>query len=150
KPLAGARLTATHRSIGFVNAQSDAEGRYRLDQIPAGTIRVEADHEGRRTWTFVTVKDAEVAKRDIALFDKGKGELRGRVTAGGKPLQGAQIMVASNHGLEQGVDAFYVNTGEDGSYLLSEIPEGMYLVQVVSTMLASGAHVKANDVATVD
>jgi hypothetical protein len=150
EPVAGAQVTVTHRSIGFVNTQSDAEGRFRLDQLPPSTVRVEVQHLGRRTRVFVAVKDAELVERDIALFGEGKSEIRGRITAGGKPLHGVQVMVVSNHGPDQGADTFNRSTGEDGSYRFSAIPEGMYMIRIVSTMLTSAARVEAGQTVTVD
>jgi hypothetical protein len=40
-PLPGAKLTLSHRSIGYLNEVSDAEGRYRFDQLPANLLRPE-------------------------------------------------------------------------------------------------------------
>lgn len=150
KPLAGARLILSHRSVGFVNTVSDAEGRYRFDQIPANVVRIEAQHQGQHTVVFATVKEGALVEQNISLFARGTGRLRGRITAAKRPLAGAQLLIASNHGLEEGLDLRYPVTGPDGTYDLDGIPEGTYLVSVSSTTRSTGVAVKAGEVTTQD
>jgi len=149
-PLAGVRLSVSQRSLGFVSAVSDAEGRFRFDRLPPGVVRLEAQHEGKQAIMFMPVKDGEILERDVTLFGGGAGEVTGRVTAGGKPLGGARVMAVTNHGSETGVDTRHVTTAEDGSYRFSGLPDGHYMVQVVSTMSFASAHVVADKAATVD
>ncbi len=149
-PLPGARLALTDRSIGYVNTTSDADGRYHFDAIPAGDVRIEIEHEGQRAMRYVGVKDGQTVTQDMILFGGGDGEVRGRVTAGNKPIAGARLLVASNHGHEHGIALYFPVTGEDGSFRLPSIPAGYYAVSVMSTSEGRGIHVEAGQVTTLE
>jgi hypothetical protein len=150
KPLPFARLVLSHRSVGFVNTLSDAEGRFHFEQIPATVVRIEAQYQGQHTVVFTTVKEGSQVEQNLSLFAKGTGTLRGRITAGRKPLAGAQLLIASNHGLEEGVDIYYPLTQKDGTYQIEGLPEGTYLVSVTSTTRSTGVTVKSREVTTQD
>ncbi|WP_437850374.1 carboxypeptidase regulatory-like domain-containing protein [Sorangium sp. So ce363] len=146
KPLAGAKLVASHRSIGFVNAVTDAEGRYRFEQLPPVVVRLELLDTAQRTVVHVGVKDGQAVERNLALFAKGSGEIRGRITSGGKPLRGIQLQVACNQG-ESGLDMRYPTTGPDGTYRVTDLPDGAYMVGVTAAGRATGAYVRDGGVA---
>src|SRR5262249_33461508 len=76
KPIAGALVSASDRSLGFVNPQSDGEGRFRLESIPAGAVRIELEHQGQRALRYVELKDGETVTQDLSLYATGDGELR--------------------------------------------------------------------------
>jgi protocatechuate 3,4-dioxygenase beta subunit len=147
-PFPGARLTVSHKSIGFVNAISDAAGHYRFDQLPPVMVRLDVQDKERHLTTNLTVLDGEIVERDLTLFGEGAGELRGRITAGGMPLAGAQLLVVTNRGT--GMDVFNPRTEKDGTYRVPALPDGGYLVLVSSTNRAAGAYVRAGSVETVD
>lgn len=150
-PVAGALLTATHRSIGFVRAVSDALGKFRFDQMPNGIVSVEVEHNGKQAAIRVRVQEDNVVERDITLPSEGKGVVMGRVLAGEKPLAGAQIRAWSYGGRERGTATFRATTQEDGSYRFSGVPKGAYVIQVMSTATAKPALFKRDDeVLTVD
>ncbi len=149
-PLAGARLSISDRSIGFVNVRSDGDGRFRFDAVPAGDVRIELEHRGQRTMTYVEVKDGETVTQDMTLFASGDGELRGHVTAGKRPIAGARLLVAANHGRQEGIALYFPVTGEDGSFRIPSLPEGNYLVSVMSTTSSRGLQVHAGATANVD
>ncbi|WP_437521824.1 carboxypeptidase-like regulatory domain-containing protein [Sorangium sp. So ce726] len=146
KPLAGARLVASHRSIGFVNTVTDAEGRYRFEQLPPVVVRLELVDPAQRNVTHVSVTEGREVERNLALFAKGSGEIRGRVTAGGKPLRGIQVQVACNQG-EGGLDMRYPTTGPDGTYRVTDLPDGAYMVLVNSAGRATSTNVRGGGVA---
>jgi hypothetical protein len=150
KPVAGAKLVLSHRSVGFVNTTSDAEGHFRFEQIPAAVMRLEVQHQGQHTVVFSTVKEGAVVEQNISLMARGTGNLRGRITASSRPLAGAQLLIASNHGMEEGLDIRYPVTGADGTYQLEGIPEGTYFVSVSSTTRSTGVTVKGGEVTTQD
>ncbi|WP_437586045.1 carboxypeptidase regulatory-like domain-containing protein [Sorangium sp. So ce1000] len=149
KPLAGVRLVASHRSIGFVNAVTDAEGRYRFEQLPPVVLRLELVDKVQRAVAYVGVKEGQEVEQNIALLTKGSGEIRGRITSGGKPLRGIRVQVACNQG-ENGLDTRYPTTGPDGTYRATELPDGVYMVTVTSVGRATSAHVRGGGVATAD
>jgi hypothetical protein len=113
-------------------------------------VRIEAEYKGQRTVVFATVKDGTQVEQNISLFAKGTGKLRGIITAAKRPLAGAQLLIASNHGLEEGLDLYYPVTGPNGVYELDGLPEGTYLVSVSSTARSTGIGVKAGVVTTQD
>jgi hypothetical protein len=148
-PLPGARVMVTHRSIGYVNTVADAEGRYHFDQLPANPVRIEVQASGQHTVDTIAVKDGEVIQRDLSLFADGAGEIRGRVTAGGKPLRGVQLLVTMNHG-PGGMDMRSPTTDKDGNYRVTAIADGAYLIMVSSTSRALVASVQSGSVETMD
>lgn len=150
KPVAGAKVTLAERSIGLVSALTDAEGHYRFDALPAGVLRLQLDHEGQSALRFAQIRDGMVAKLDVDLFPSGTGELRGKVLAGARPIAGAKLMVASNHGRTAGVAMYFPVTGADGSYRLTALPAGAYIVTVMSTPEGRGFEVKKDETTTID
>ena len=149
-PLAGARVSLTGRSIGVVNTTSGSDGRFRFDEIADGAVRLELDYEGRTTQMSVGVSDGAVTDQDITLADRGEAELRGRITAAGRPLSGIQIQVARNQGLDRGIAVYRPVTDADGNYALSSIAPGSYVIGVLSTTKAGSVHVTADALATVN
>jgi hypothetical protein len=59
-------------------------------------------------------------------------------------------MVASNHGRQDGIAMYFPVTGADGTYRVPSIPEGNYLVSVMSTNAGRGVRVRAGEATTVD
>lgn len=149
KPIAGARVSITERAVGIVNTYTDAEGYYRFDALPAGVFRIELDHEQQSALKFVMVRDGGDTKLDLTLFAAGTGKLEGKVTAGDKPIAGARLLVASNHGRAQGVAMYFPTTGPDGAFSVPSLPAGAYLVSVMSTPAGAGVEVKKDETATV-
>ncbi|MDI1481049.1 carboxypeptidase-like regulatory domain-containing protein [Polyangium sp. y55x31] len=149
-PLPGARLTLMQRAIGFVNVIADEEGQFRFDSIPPGNTRLELLHGNQRTSTSVRVEEGAVTERDITMHPTGQGEIRGRITSGGVPLAGVQVLVAANRGRVQGLDIRYPVTDKDGIYKLAGLPEGHYAVNVVTSAKTEGVQVEDGQVAVLD
>jgi protocatechuate 3,4-dioxygenase beta subunit len=149
-PIAGARLTVTDRSVGIANTMSDDQGRFHFDALPPGVIRLELAHEGQSALSFVLVKDGQTTTQDMTLFADGQGEIRGRVVAGTKPMAGARLLVASNHGRAQGIAMYFPVTGEDGTFRVPTLPKGAYLITVMSTLEGRGVQVKSDEITNVD
>jgi Carboxypeptidase regulatory-like domain len=149
-PLPGARVAVSERSLGIVNAWSDGEGRFRFDDLPATGVRLELDHGGQTALKLVGVKGGETVNQDLALFPEGDGELRGRVVGGSQPIAGARLLVASNRGRARGIALYMPTTGEDGAFRVPALPEGAYLVTVLSTPEGQGVHVEAGEVTKAD
>jgi hypothetical protein len=149
-PLSGARITLSERSVGFMTAMTDDAGRFRFEQLPAGSAHLELSHEGRTALQGAEVESGKEVHQDIKLFPGGTGELRGRVTAGGKPLPGMSLTVIAGHGRRGGIDAYYPVTGADGTYRVEKLPAGSYVVNVNSHSASLGSPVKADEVATLN
>lgn len=150
KPIPGARVMLTERAVGIVNTTSDAEGRYRFDEVPAGIFRIQVDHGMQSALKFVQVREGGTSHLDLTLFGAGTGELKGKVTAGDKPLAGARLLVASNRGRAAGIAMYFPVTGKDGTFRVPSIPEGSYLVSVMSTPAGAGVQVKKDEAASVN
>jgi hypothetical protein len=149
-PLAGARVTVLDRSVGIVNTRADEEGRFHFDKLPPGPTRLELGHAGQSAVTFVEVREGQTARQDMSLFAAGSGEIRGRVVAGSRPLSGARVFVASFHGQERGVAMYFPVAGEDGSFRVPDMPEGAYVVNLLSSPETRGVQVAAGQVASVN
>jgi Carboxypeptidase regulatory-like domain len=149
-PIPGARLTLMHRATGFISARTDAEGHFHFDRLPPGRARLELDHQGRAIQRFVKMEPGKDTQVEMTLAVSGTGQLGGRVTAGGKHLAGAQLMVAMNLGRGKGLGVFHPVTDSDGAYHLDDLPQGPYAVSLVSTSVTSGAMVRAGETATVN
>ncbi|MDI1449499.1 carboxypeptidase-like regulatory domain-containing protein [Polyangium sp. 6x1] len=149
-PLPGARLTLMQRAIGYVNTVADEDGEFRFDSIPPGNTLLELVYGHQRTSTAVRVQEGNVTERDITIHPTGKGEIRGRVTAGGTPLAGVKILVATNRGREQGLDIRFPVTDKDGVYKIAGLPEGHYAVNVVTSAKTEGVQVDEGQVAVLD
>jgi protocatechuate 3,4-dioxygenase beta subunit len=148
--LPGARLTIVDRLVGIVNTRSDADGNFRFDDLPAGNFRVQLDSGSASAMTFVQVREGATSHLDMTLFEEGTGELRGTVKTGDKPLAGARLLVAANHGRAKGVAMYFPVTGADGSFRVPSLPQGAYLVNVMSTPAGQGIEVKKGETATID
>jgi hypothetical protein len=149
-PLPFARLTLTQRAVGYVHATADEAGRFRFDGLPTGTANIELMHEGQRTVMALRPGQAEVIEQDVTLYPAGKGELEGRVLAKGKPLEGVQILIASNRGKERGFDMRYPVTDSSGVYRVAGLPGGHYLVSVMSSSVSKSVQVEEGRCATLD
>lgn len=149
-PLPGARLTLTSRALGFVNKVSDKDGRFLFEDVPAGSVRLELNDQGTSMLSFLKVTEGEVTEQDVTLFAEGAGEIRGRVTASGKPLAGARLMIASSRQPSYDISVYNPVTDEDGNYRMTKLPPGGYLVSVISVSRGKGTQIKTDEVVTVD
>lgn len=150
KPVAGARLTLMHRPIGFVNTVSDEEGRFEFEQVPPGIIRVMMRRGEQVMLAGAEIQEGKRTQQDITLAPRSTGEIRGRVTVGDKPLPGARLMLATAIGDEGAIGMYYPVTAEDGSYRVSGLPPGAYIINVESTSIGAGLRVKPDEVTTMD
>ncbi|MFT3775218.1 MAG: carboxypeptidase-like regulatory domain-containing protein [Minicystis sp.] len=150
KPIPGARLSIVERAVGVVNAVSDATGHFHFDDLPAGVFRIQLDHQGQSALKFVQVRENATTQIDVSLFGGGSGELKGKVVAGDKPLAGARLLVASNHGRNAGVAMYFPVTAADGSFRVPSLPAGAYLVSVMSTPAGTGVEIKKDETANLN
>ncbi|WP_437971275.1 carboxypeptidase-like regulatory domain-containing protein [Sorangium sp. So ce260] len=149
-PIPHAKITLLERSVGFVNVVADEVGRYHIDDLPAGRVRVELRDGSRATMVSVNVKEGRAVERDISLFGEGTGELRGRVTAGDKPLAGIRLLVATNRGRKQGFERHTPVTDKDGNFGVPSLAAGAYVVTVMTTSVGQGTQVEEGAVTTVN
>lgn len=149
KPVPGVKLTLSHRSIGFVNTTSDAEGGYHFDRLPAGGMRLQAMRGGQHTTTFIAIPEGERIQRDVLFSSGGTGEIRGRVTSGDRPLAGMALVVITSEG--KGIlGSHHPVTGKDGTYRVTGLADGVYAVLVGSVSRVTQAHLENGGVVTAD
>lgn len=124
----------TPRLSGVIGT-TDAEGRWRCESAPEDEIQLQmrlahpdfiSSEVYRPIWTWEELQGLDTVK----TMEKGI-TLEGRVTADGKPIEGASIALGSDRfGSEQG----RTSTDVQGNYRLSRVPSGA----VVATVYADG------------
>ncbi len=126
KTAAGRSLDGVQVSAGRPGTFSDAEGRYRLDGVAAGTVLVEAyhPHYGR------VQKELEVEMDEHYLeltFPDGR-EIRGLMVDGsGRPLAGASLELSSG---ERRAGLLYrAHSDIEGRFRLTSVAEGEYQIR---------------------
>jgi protocatechuate 3,4-dioxygenase beta subunit len=134
-------------------AQTDADGRWLVEELPAGEYLVTASSRGG--WQYVQrwyldavapdaatpVQLADSERRDgidiVLPLLPATAAIEGRVTdTEGRPLEGAFVQIApvnagepEDRGEGRGIWA-YGNTDRDGHYCVEQLPAGDYTVQV--------------------
>lgn len=114
------------------SSQVGSDGTFSVGQLAAGEVRVLAglqlqNDEHREQTRRAVVKPAEVT---VVNFDflSDTGALEGVLTANGQPLAGSwlEMVIVTAYG-EETVTA---KGGEDGAYLVGNLPAGAAMVQV--------------------
>lgn len=149
KPVAGAKVTLSHRAIGFVNTTSDARGGYHFDKLPPGGMRIAAAHGKQNAMALVTINDGEIAEKEMHFTEGGTGIIQGRVTAGDTPLKGMQLLVVTSSTTGM-MDTRYPVTAEDGTYQVNGLVDGMYAVVVSSTNQVASTRIQDGSLQNVD
>ncbi len=115
-------------------ARTDAQGRYSLNGLNAGTYKVRLRLPDELT-TYRAEREANVADRGCAavsfyVFDNGR--VGGRVLdAEGKPLAGLSVAVVDAEGKNPEFQyGRHVNTDAEGRYKFEGLPPGRYLLGV--------------------
>ncbi len=128
RPVGGATVRRVEKEGGRrffampVAAQSDGDGRYRLEGVAPGPQTFDADLEGYRR----AVKDLDVRMGENALdlTLEGGAEIRGRVVDdGGVPVPGAQVSLREGR---RSWDLPNAVSGADGSFTLAGVGDGIY------------------------
>jgi protocatechuate 3,4-dioxygenase beta subunit len=131
QPVSGAELrlwparreppyTATERGAPYATATADREGRFRIDDLPAGATRVQVRAAGYAKHLASVVLPA-LGRADVTLELEPAATLHGSVTSAlGGALAGAQVTVTRPDEL-QGASA---TVAGDGSYRIDDAPLG--------------------------
>ncbi len=139
-------------SSGFANAPVRADGTFRVDGAPAGTVRVVATAGGgmgsRRQSATKSVEVAAGAEAYVDLEFASGNRITGRVTRGGVPVDGASVMFNSPGG--SGTAAVRTNTR--GEYEIEGLENGPYTVVVmdIRTMASHRTEYTVRGAATFD
>ncbi|MBC7954257.1 MAG: carboxypeptidase regulatory-like domain-containing protein, partial [Cytophagales bacterium] len=125
-PVAGAKIAALKGSARGAEATTDAEGRYKLENVAADATAVEVAAEG---YAQLSQQVGSTTMLDAVLRpDVLKGAVVDKAT--GKPIANATIMATTTL---PGTDVAFVRIdgSKDGSFTLEGIPESGY-VQVLA------------------
>ena len=117
------------------NADSDADGRFRFENLAEGHYGVSASMEGRvpsgQEWFSL---GAGAEKTGVELTLESGGEIHVRVVdPEGRPIEAANIHIYTGTGglpLNWGSGGTQARTGADGRYSYSPVGEGLLQVQV--------------------
>lgn len=127
-PLAGALVNLQSTTGSGASLITDANGSFSIGRMIGGTYRVEVSRAGyiSRTLTSVTLPDGQTRRVDLALT-LATGSIRGtaRQAGSGTGVAGATVTATSLTGTE-----FSAQTASDGSYAMSLMPPGKYVVEV--------------------
>lgn len=118
----------------FASAAVDANGSYRMEGVPAGTVRVSASvmpmtMMGRRTSGVQTVELEVGGTQQVDLAFRSDVVLRGRVTRNGAPLADATISFMPTG--SQSLPSSGGTTDAQGQYSVSGLEEGEYTAYVL-------------------
>src|SRR4029079_8728908 len=114
--------------IGTQSAVSDQNGTFSIIGIPAGGARVMANHAERGRSLAVEVPEGSGDPPPVTLELRGFGSITGKVTRQGKPVVNVMVSESSKGGGAQGQ---FTQTGGDGTYLLSTVPAGEHVLNVI-------------------
>jgi hypothetical protein len=141
RPLAGATVRVTHVGIGSERtAATDADGRYQLGGMPAGTLRVAVEHgagagalaRAKQSARSVTVRKGERVNGVDITFPRGAAVSGLIVDEYGEPLEGLAVRVSrvrfsgGRTSLEAAADVPGRRTDDRGQYRLHGLPAGTY------------------------
>jgi RNA polymerase sigma factor (sigma-70 family) len=107
---------------------SDRDGRFHLDQVPAGKHRLSAHGDGaaETKWVDVQVVPGELASGITITLDPGV-DVSGTVVAAGEPVVGARVRLL---GRDASAPARGVITQEDGRFVVQGVAQGELVVDV--------------------
>jgi hypothetical protein len=121
------RMLEVQTPDGGMNGEINADGSFRVENVPAGTAQVSAmlgGRSGMRSTRSVSVEVTANAVVNVELALEEQRTLRGRVTHNGQPLPKAEVSLSgSSYGSANAM------TGDDGVYEIHADP-GRYSVTV--------------------
>lgn len=131
------RIVGAATEEGYEQGGIEADGSFRIENAPAGTLRVRAHLQGERESRSSDERVVELAPGGEVRVELTFGEnvtVRGRVTREGAPLGGASIffsLLNSDVGASTATDA-------SGAYEIALARPGAYLVGVHGRELNAG------------
>ena len=112
-------------TVGDLSATTDWQGKYTIEEIPAGEYDVTAQYTGYKTQSkHVTVNVGEQLTVDFLLEQLQKFDLSGSVTDNqGNPIKGASIKL-------EGDESYSATTDETGAYSIRDVYEYSYTLTI--------------------
>ena len=127
--LAGAqvkiRLEGPLDSSTFIpDVASDAQGRFRLANVPPGQHTLSASHRNQSSGVEAQIRvEAETTSKPVVLRFSATGRVSGTVTQGYEPAVGVMVTLAVDGAGQLGGQAM---TDDQGRFELSTVAEGNY------------------------
>ncbi len=124
-------FTPTAAPGNFKTSTADETGRFAVEEIAAGEIRVSTQARPHMDITGITLVPGDDSVVRLVL-DKGPHEISGVVTAGGSPLVNAQIHLIWSH-QESGLTSTSfreTQSADDGSYRFTDLGQGTHQLSV--------------------
>jgi len=114
---------------------SDESGKFRLVGVGQKELVVVAEHEqlGRSIARVVPGSSEDADLGTLPLM--GFGKVSGKVTMGGEPLAGAQVVATQEAGSGNQVNVVF--SGDDGSFVFERLAAGRYQLKALSSALGS-------------
>jgi hypothetical protein len=109
EPVRGARLELSAGEHLFPEAVTDGAGRYRIEGLPGGEVRVKLSMKG--CFSFGHAATLTAGEVTVLDFAEPRGSIAGRVTQGGKPLTGNSICAMRMDGSR---DHTWASSGPEG------------------------------------
>ncbi len=112
-------------------ATTGPDGSYALDGLAPGTLQVIADlprmRDGKSLMEVITLGAGETIQHDFS-FGSEAASLEGRITVGGQPAAGAQLMVLSDSAA--GTRPAQVESDSEGHYAFEQLAPGSFTLRV--------------------
>lgn len=130
-PLSGAEVSADVKDKGGGQARTDAQGRYRIDRLPAGEVKVIASSGqhglSRHAHTSAAIVEGLVTEINLEL-NAGTATIEGTIYAEpGVPVRTRMSVSARWDNRDGGV---YTRTDANGNFVLDGLPEGLVFLHV--------------------
>jgi RNA polymerase sigma factor (sigma-70 family) len=131
KPIAEARVECAVKGLVFPEVTTDTEGRYLIEDLPAGKAEVRMDRRSAASFMQQKPQTAVLiaGESSTADFIESGGSISGKVTTRkGEPIPDARVLVKSTTDIRQPTIVLAVDS--EGMYRLGGVPPGIYDVRV--------------------
>jgi protocatechuate 3,4-dioxygenase beta subunit len=125
---AAGQADAIDQLSGVRTAYTDQHGEFSIIGIKKTATNAIAEHPDRGSSMPVAIAEGTDDPPPITLTLRGYGSIAGKATVKGQPVSGLGVSYAIKGA--SGSTAF-AQTGDDGSYTLSKVPEGQIVLSAV-------------------
>jgi hypothetical protein len=120
--------------LGVRNTVSDNDGSFTLTGVPVGQTNVIAEHPTAGRSIGMPVPAGTDNPPPMTLVVHGYGSISGKVTQAGQPVGNVQVADAQTGG---GAQAVFAQTSTDGSFVMTQVPEGPQVLTVMQAQMMS-------------
>jgi len=131
---AGDRADGIDAMSGIRSTVTDQDGAFTLVGMPTKATNVMADDPDRGRSVAIAIPEGEADPPDVTLALRGFGSIVGKVTRKGQPVPNVTVGESSKGGGAQGQ---FTQTGSDGGFTLSKVPEGPHVINAMQQALMS-------------